>query len=51
MDGHWRAAVASWPLAWRQRCSARAEALRAAGLPAAIAEDRAYRGVLEEMAV
>jgi hypothetical protein len=48
-DGHWRAAVAYWPLAWRQRWAARSEALRAAGLPAAIAEDRAYRATVEEM--
>jgi hypothetical protein len=48
-DGPWRLAVAGLPPAWRQYWVARAEALRAAGLPAAIAEDRAYRAVLEEM--
>jgi hypothetical protein len=48
-DGSWRAAVAGLPLAWRQRCSARSEALQAAGLPRDLAEERAYRGVLEEM--
>jgi hypothetical protein len=49
-DGPWRLAVAGLPLAWRQRWAARSEALRAAGLPAAIAEARAYRAIVEEIA-
>jgi hypothetical protein len=48
-DGPWHLAVAWWPPAWRQHWLARAEALRAAGLPAAIAEARAYREAVEEM--
>jgi hypothetical protein len=48
-DGPWRLAVAWWPPAWRQHWLARAEALQAAGLPAAIAEARAYREAVEEM--
>ena len=48
-DGPWRLAVAVLPPAWRQRCSARSAVLQAAGLPAAIAEDRAYREAVEEI--
>jgi hypothetical protein len=51
LDGHWRALVASWPIAWRQRWAARAEQLQAAGLPKDFAENRAYRATVEEMAV
>jgi hypothetical protein len=50
LDGHWRAAVAGLPLAWRQRWAARSEALQTAGWPRSLAENRAYREAVEEMA-
>jgi hypothetical protein len=49
-DGRWHLAVAGLPLAWRQRWADRAEALQAAGLPKDLAEARAYREAVEEMA-
>jgi hypothetical protein len=37
-------------MAWRQRWADRSEVLQTAGLPQALAELRAYREVVEELA-
>jgi hypothetical protein len=50
LDGHWRPVIDRLPVAWRNRWEARAEALEAAGLPRNLAEFRAYREVVEEIA-
>jgi hypothetical protein len=50
LDGHWLPAVARWPVAWRYRWEERAAAQEAAGLPRNLAELRAYREVVEEIA-
>jgi hypothetical protein len=50
VPAEWRGLVASWSLAWRQRWLSRSAALQAAGLPRDLAEARAYRAIVEEMA-
>jgi hypothetical protein len=48
--GPWRLAVAVLPPAWRQRWASRSAVLQAAGLPRDLAEDRAFRAIVEELA-
>jgi hypothetical protein len=50
LDGHWRPVIARLPGAWRQRWADRSEVLQTAGLPRDLAELRAYREVVEEIA-
>jgi hypothetical protein len=50
LDGHLHALIARLPVPWRNRWAERAEMLQAAGLPRDIAEDRALRWTVEEMA-
>jgi hypothetical protein len=51
LDGHWHTVLARVPVAWKNRWAERAELLQAAGLPRVLAEFRAYREVVEEIAV
>jgi hypothetical protein len=50
LDGRWHTVLARLHIAWRNRWEARAEALEAAGLPRNLAEFRAYREVVEQIA-
>jgi hypothetical protein len=50
LDGSWRVVLARLPGAWRHRWEDRSEVLQAAGMPKDLAEFRAYREVVEEIA-
>jgi hypothetical protein len=49
LDGHWRAAIAWWPVEWRQKWGDRAEVHQAAGIDWCLAEYWAWRETLREL--
>jgi hypothetical protein len=50
LDGRWRPVIDRLPVPWRHRWEARSKVHQAAGLPRDLAELRAYREVVEEIA-
>jgi hypothetical protein len=49
LDGHWRDAIAWWPIPWRQKWADRAAAHQAAGIAWDVAEYWAWRETLKEL--
>jgi hypothetical protein len=50
LNGHWRPVIDRLPRAWRHRWADRAEVYQAAGLHKDLAEFRAYREVVKQIA-